>query len=80
MAKTTGHLLKKLRALMKNTSYVSEAINAYIIPSGDAHQVNIILKIKYFGLHQISNLSHILRTNYFVSSRQQTIIISLFVL
>ena len=39
MAKPTGHLLKKLRTLMKNRQYVSEAINAYIIPSGDSHQV-----------------------------------------
>ena len=39
MAKPTGHLLKKLRALMKNKNYVSEAISAYIIPSGDSHQV-----------------------------------------
>ena len=39
MKKPTGTLLKKLRKLMKNTSYVPEAINAYIVPSGDAHQV-----------------------------------------
>ena len=39
MKKPTGHLLKKLRALMKNKSYVPEVVNAYIIPSGDAHQV-----------------------------------------
>lgn len=30
--------LQKLRALMKNTKYVSEALQAYIIPSDDAHQ------------------------------------------
>jgi len=42
MKKPTGNLLKKLRKLMKNTSYVPEAINAYIIPSGDAHQSEYI--------------------------------------
>ena len=46
MAKPTGHLLKRLRQLMKNTNYVSEAISAYIIPSGDSHQVNLNLSCK----------------------------------
>lgn len=39
MVKPTGELLTKLRGVMKNTSYVSEALQAYIIPSEDAHQV-----------------------------------------
>ncbi|XP_032229694.1 xaa-Pro aminopeptidase 1 isoform X1 [Nematostella vectensis] len=38
MSRPTGHLLQQLRALMKNKNYVSEAIQAYIIPSCDAHQ------------------------------------------
>lgn len=37
--RNTGTLLKRLRALMKNTTHVSETIQAYIVPSGDAHQV-----------------------------------------
>ena len=39
MAKQTGHLLRQLRSLMRNKSQLNEAIQAYIIPSGDAHQV-----------------------------------------
>lgn len=35
----TGPLLKKLRTLMSNRKYVPESIQAYIVPSGDAHQV-----------------------------------------
>lgn len=35
----TTEILKRLRSLMKDTSVVSEAIQAYIVPSGDAHQV-----------------------------------------
>jgi len=38
MAKQTGHLLRQLRSLMRNKSQLNEAIQAYIIPSGDAHQ------------------------------------------
>ena len=38
--KATGHLLKQLRQYMKDTKYVTEAVYAYIIPSGDAHQVS----------------------------------------
>lgn len=37
-ANKTGPLLKRLRALMKNQTYVSEAIHAYIVPTKDAHQ------------------------------------------
>ncbi|KAF0307274.1 Xaa-Pro aminopeptidase 1 [Amphibalanus amphitrite] len=36
-AKNTTHLLKQLRAFMKNTKYVSEELHAYIVPSSDAH-------------------------------------------
>ena len=39
MAKPTGHLLRQLRSLMRSKHQLSEAIQAYIIPSGDAHQV-----------------------------------------
>lgn len=35
--KNSGQLLKRLRILMKNSHYVSEPIQAYIIPSSDAH-------------------------------------------
>jgi len=34
--------LQKLRSLMKNVKYVSEPLQAYIIPSEDAHQVGAI--------------------------------------
>ena len=37
--KNTTAIIKRLRDLMKNTSYVTEQIHAYIVPSGDAHQV-----------------------------------------
>lgn len=40
--KITGELLRQLRQAMKNCKYFSEPIQAYIIPSGDAHQVNQI--------------------------------------
>jgi len=36
-AKSTTHLLKQLRAFMKNTKYVSEDLHAYIVPSADSH-------------------------------------------
>ena len=41
MARNTGNILKLLRKYMGSKQYVSEKINAYIIPSGDAHQVYI---------------------------------------
>ncbi|XP_018019396.1 xaa-Pro aminopeptidase 1 [Hyalella azteca] len=34
----TAHLVKKLRQLMKDASFVPKALHAYIIPSCDAHQ------------------------------------------
>lgn len=37
--KVTSELLKQLRQAMRNVEYVTEPIQAYIIPSGDAHQV-----------------------------------------
>lgn len=37
--KVTSELLRQLRQAMRNTEYVAEPIQAYIIPSGDAHQV-----------------------------------------
>ena len=39
MGKPTGHLLRQLRSLMKNKHHLREVIQAYIIPSEDAHQV-----------------------------------------
>lgn len=36
--KPTGHLLTKLRVLMKNTCHVPKPLQAYIVPTGDAHQ------------------------------------------
>ncbi|CAL4122456.1 unnamed protein product [Meganyctiphanes norvegica] len=40
--KSTTQLLKNLRLLMKNTNHVPQALNAYIVPSGDAHQSEYI--------------------------------------
>lgn len=37
--KITTELLKQLRQVMKNPRYVQEPVQAYIVPSGDAHQV-----------------------------------------
>ena len=37
--KVTSELLRQLRQAMRNSEYVTEPIQAYIIPSGDAHQV-----------------------------------------
>lgn len=37
--KVTSELLRQLRQAMRNAEYVAEPIQAYIIPSGDAHQV-----------------------------------------
>ena len=37
--KLTVELLRQLRLAMKNCKYFSEPVQAYIIPSGDAHQV-----------------------------------------
>lgn len=37
--KITGELLRLLRQAMKSCKYFSEPIQAYIVPSGDAHQV-----------------------------------------
>uniref|UniRef100_A0A8C0E007 X-prolyl aminopeptidase 1 n=1 Tax=Balaenoptera musculus TaxID=9771 RepID=A0A8C0E007_BALMU len=36
--KVTSELLRQLRQAMRNLEYVTEPIQAYIIPSGDAHQ------------------------------------------
>lgn len=37
--KITTELLKQLRQVMKSPKYVQEPVQAYIVPSGDAHQV-----------------------------------------
>jgi hypothetical protein len=39
--------LQKLRSLMQNVEYVNEPLQAYIIPSGDAHQVGLIRSGRY---------------------------------
>ena len=48
MAKQTGHLLRQLRSLMRSKHLLSEAIQAYIIPSEDAHQVDYS-KLKFYN-------------------------------
>ncbi|XP_051002723.1 xaa-Pro aminopeptidase 1 [Acomys russatus] len=40
--KVTSELLRLLRQAMRNSEYVAEPIQAYIIPSGDAHQSEYI--------------------------------------
>ncbi|XP_066880828.1 xaa-Pro aminopeptidase 1 isoform X7 [Kogia breviceps] len=40
--KVTSELLRQLRQAMRNVEYVTEPIQAYIIPSGDAHQSEYI--------------------------------------
>ncbi|KAJ4923154.1 hypothetical protein JOQ06_016494, partial [Pogonophryne albipinna] len=40
--KITGELLRQLRQAMKNSKYFSGPIQAYIVPSGDAHQSEYI--------------------------------------
>ncbi|XP_012873055.1 PREDICTED: xaa-Pro aminopeptidase 1 [Dipodomys ordii] len=40
--KVTSELLRQLRQAMRNCEYVAEPIQAYIIPSGDAHQSEYI--------------------------------------
>uniref|UniRef100_A0A8D3CSF0 Xaa-Pro aminopeptidase 1 n=1 Tax=Scophthalmus maximus TaxID=52904 RepID=A0A8D3CSF0_SCOMX len=40
--KITGELLRQLRQAMRNCKYFSDPIQAYIVPSGDAHQSEYI--------------------------------------
>lgn len=40
--RNTSVILSRLRSVMKNTSYVNEILQAYIVPSGDAHQSEYI--------------------------------------
>ncbi|XP_006630822.2 xaa-Pro aminopeptidase 1 isoform X1 [Lepisosteus oculatus] len=40
--KITTELLRQLRQAMRNSSYIVEPIQAYIVPSGDAHQSEYI--------------------------------------
>lgn len=40
--RSTGQVLKRLRSLMKHPQYVSEQVQAYIIPSCDCHQSEYI--------------------------------------
>ncbi|KFP82786.1 Xaa-Pro aminopeptidase 1 [Acanthisitta chloris] len=40
--KITTELLKQLRQVMRNPKYVQEPVQAYIVPSGDAHQSEYI--------------------------------------
>lgn len=55
MAKNTAGVLKRLRALLKNTTYVTEPLNAYIVLSEDCHQVLYLNlnKVTIFGLENI---------------------------
>lgn len=41
--KITGELIRQLRQAMKSCKYFAEPIQAYIVPSGDAHQVKYTL-------------------------------------
>lgn len=45
--KLTGEILRQLRQVMRNCKYFSEPIQAYIIPSGDAHQVSETMHATY---------------------------------
>jgi hypothetical protein len=45
---------------MKNTSYVTEQIHAYIVPSGDAHQVKNTYIVPSGDAHQVKNTCIIL--------------------
>lgn len=45
--KNTTTVLKQLRALFKNTQYVTEPLQAYIVLSEDAHQVR--WKMEFFN-------------------------------
>lgn len=38
--KSTTNILKNLRSCMKDVTYVTEPLQAYIIPTNDAHQVS----------------------------------------
>uniref|UniRef100_A0A8B9HTL1 Creatinase N-terminal domain-containing protein n=1 Tax=Astyanax mexicanus TaxID=7994 RepID=A0A8B9HTL1_ASTMX len=40
--KITVELLRQLRQAMKNSKHITEPLQAYIIPSGDAHQSEYI--------------------------------------
>lgn len=48
--KITGELLRQLRQAMKNCKFYSEPIQAYIVPSGDAHQVSEIAQMSYVAV------------------------------
>ena len=47
-AKQTTQILKRLRTLMKDNSFIAGPIQAYIVPSGDAHQVCYTLQFQFF--------------------------------
>lgn len=53
-ARSTTLALKRLRDVMKNTSYVSQCLQAYIIPSCDAHQVRNWNEFKFIFQEQTS--------------------------
>ena len=40
-AGSKGAILQKIRALMKDTKIVPEVLQAYIVPSADAHMVRV---------------------------------------
>ena len=47
-AKSTSQLLTKLRSLMNTTSCAEHMLQAVIIPSSDAHQVNATILGTFF--------------------------------
>lgn len=56
--KNTSALLMKLRTLMKNTAHVPQPLHAYIVPSGDAHQVREISILSFMPVVQSSLQAH----------------------
>lgn len=44
MSKNGSSVLSKLRSLMRNPAHISQPLDAYIIPTGDAHQSEYVAK------------------------------------
>ena len=64
--KLTVELLRQLRLAMKNCKYFSEPIQAYIIPSGDAHQVGKETEYVYSYQHFLRILSNWLFLSFII--------------
>lgn len=43
LSKNTTLILQKLRLLMLSLDIVNHPLDAYIVPSGDAHQVSLLI-------------------------------------